>query len=35
MERNFMPWNSDNAVIIAALVMFILVTALSWILIPA
>jgi hypothetical protein len=30
-----MPANSDNAVIISALVMFFLVAALSWIFIPA
>jgi len=31
----FMPWNSDNAVLIGALILFMLVAALSWVFIPA
>ena len=30
-----MPWNSDNAVLISALILFMLVAALSWVFIPA
>jgi hypothetical protein len=35
LEGTLMPWNSDNAVLIAAVILFMLVAVLSWVFIPA
>jgi hypothetical protein len=35
LKGTLMPWNSDDAVFVGALILFMLVAALSWVFIPA